>query len=144
MQGDHTKNVQSDDKPGIDRTDKGTYAPGQSGNPAGKKKGALSILTQLRKKLNERFDNTGDNEDTFLDVILHNFVANCASGNEKYVRELLDRIEGKSIQRIEAKVEREPNIVDLSYLDDAELTKLESILDKVNTVTEGVEDDQGE
>lgn len=82
------------------------FKPGQSGNPAGKKPGTLSLKTYIKKWLaaEEQYNNpiTGKKEWlTQYDIIVLMQIAKARKGDTRAFEALLDRVEGKPKQSID-------------------------------------------
>lgn len=69
------------------------FKPGQSGNPAGLPKGTRWMKTRLRELLEQ-----GGLGDKVLDALINK----AKDGDVQAIREILDRIDGKVAQGIEA------------------------------------------
>ncbi len=89
----------SEDKPWL-------FKPGQSGNPGGMKKGTISMVRALKKRLEE-------NPDCIAEVI-STVIAGAIDGNEKFVELLFSRLDGKLVDRI-AGVEGAPVLMIQKY-----------------------------
>lgn len=86
------------------------WKPGQSGNPAGAKPKEKMMSFYLKKALDEPY---GDGR-TYGEVIAERAIFEAAEGNFVYFKELLDRVEGKVAQKVEAKTEiTQASLVDL-------------------------------
>ncbi len=110
------------DKPdttGSNRNEKGQFPKGVSGNPAGRPKGSVSIVEGIKRKLQEI---EPANKKTYLELFISRlFLKAIKEGNEKLMIDIIDRVDGKALQRIENKE------IDVS----SELDKLESDYDEV-------------
>ena len=62
------------------------FVPGQSGNPSGKRKGAVSITAALRRKLAEGTD---------VEEIVDALIREAKAGDIRHIVEILNRIDGK-------------------------------------------------
>jgi len=69
------------------------WRPGQSGNPGGRPKGA-SLTNRLRKALDA-------NDGQLAEVVVKVLLREAAKGKYQHLREVLDRVEGKVVQRVE-------------------------------------------
>jgi hypothetical protein len=97
------------------------FTKGTSGNPVGKKKGTLSLVTKLKKMLAEKetVSETVTNEDgsktkrsvkkSRADILLMNILVHAIEPNLdpdtalKYFREICDRVDGKPTQELDHK-----------------------------------------
>jgi hypothetical protein len=87
----------SDSKPL--RNEKGQLLPGQTANPYGRPIGSVSIVTELRKRLQEI--PTGEKRayiDLFVDRIMEKAMV---EGDVAIMRDLIDRIDGKPAQSVD-------------------------------------------
>jgi hypothetical protein len=76
------------------------FKKGQSGNPGGRPKGSISLVNLIRRRLTENPE--------LADAIADNLIALAAQGDQKAInaiREILDRVDGKVPQQVDAKVE---------------------------------------
>jgi len=82
------------------------FKPGQSGNPNGRPKGAVSFLKILREKLNEELPDAATGERRKRAVRLVEAALSAAEdGDFRYFKEILDRFEGKVPDRMSLSVE---------------------------------------
>jgi hypothetical protein len=79
------------------------FKKGQSGNPAGKKPGTVSLTTILREKLAE-----GDGERA--KQLVEELLLRAGEKSDPLMKEILDRTEGKVPQAVEGKIETELTI----------------------------------
>lgn len=119
---------------------KGQWVKGVSGNPSGKPKGAVSLITIIKRKLREVYDpETGE---TYGERMVQNIIEAAVEDNDpkalKAATELLDRVEGKATQRIHNVNEDKVDDFDLDALDDNEARQLEDLLAKAEA-KEGTE-----
>lgn len=70
------------------------FKKGQSGNPSGKAKGTVSLTVALKKRLAEHPELIGEVVDTWIREAI--------SGNFPFFKELLERLDGKLAEKIEA------------------------------------------
>ena len=90
---------------GILRDDLGRYVPGSSGNPSGKPPGTRSLTAILRRLLDSRLDpNDPDNLRTNGEEMIHAAIHHAHCGNSSFFKEILERMDGKIPERIEAKI----------------------------------------
>lgn len=73
------------------------WKPGQSGNPAGKPKGARHFSTLIREAITKVADDTGTSDDK---EIVRALVEKAKAGDLKAVDMVLDRVDGKAEQTI--------------------------------------------
>jgi len=86
------------------------FEKGKSGNPSGRKPGALSLKTYIKKWLvaEEKFQNPITEEIETLsqyDIIVLMQIAKARKGDTKAFEVLIDRIEGKAKQAIDLEQE---------------------------------------
>lgn len=87
------------------------FKPGQSGNPSGKPKGAVSLVRLIREALRE-------NDEAAAKAIVKAAIDQAKEGNDKHLRMLLDRIDGPVVNKIEASVEQAFKAIDKEAADD--------------------------
>lgn len=73
------------------------WKPGQSGNPAGKPKGARHFSTLIKEAITKVANDTGTSDDI---LIIQALVAKAKDGDLKAVDMVLDRVDGKAEQTI--------------------------------------------
>jgi hypothetical protein len=73
------------------------WKPGQSGNPAGKPKGARHFSTLIRDAITKVAEDTGTRDD---EEIVKALVRKAKEGDLKAVDMVLDRVDGKAEQTI--------------------------------------------
>ena len=73
------------------------WKPGQSGNPAGKPKGARHFSTLIKEAITKVATDTGTSDDI---LIIQELVAKAKDGDLKAVDMVLDRVDGKAEQTI--------------------------------------------
>ena len=73
------------------------WKPGQSGNPAGKPKGARHVSTLMKEAITAVATDTGTSDDI---LIIQALVAKAKDGDLKAVDMVLDRVDGKAEQTI--------------------------------------------
>ncbi len=83
------------------------WQPGQTGNPKGRPKGAQSITTVLKKIIEKKMDTIDPvtkNKDRkkIKEIIALALVGKALKGDVKAIEEILDRLEGKVTQKVEA------------------------------------------
>ena len=74
------------------------FQPGQSGNPAGKPKGTLSLTALLRKKLNEV--PPGEERKTRGDLLVEATIRDAENGDGQSRKLCWEYIDGKAVSRI--------------------------------------------
>lgn len=67
------------------------FPPGVSGNPSGRPKGSISLVSLLRRKLAEAGDDGKQNAEAIIDTLI--LQARC--GEFRHIKEILERIDGK-------------------------------------------------
>lgn len=86
------------------------FEKGKSGNPAGSKKVRV-IAQQLTSILNEVYE-SGDKSN--LRAILDKLVAMAAAGDMQAINAVMDRVDGKPAQTIDANINDDRDLRDLS------------------------------
>lgn len=79
------------------RDDHGRYLPGTSGNPGGRPKGSVSLVTSIRRELERRQDLGQPG----LDAVAARLVDLALEGDLRAVREIGDRLDGKPTQALD-------------------------------------------
>jgi len=75
------------------------WKPGQSGNPKGKPKGSLSLVTILKRKLQE-IDPEWDKETA--EVLIEQYIKDALEkGDGQAIRDMMDRTDGKPTNKHE-------------------------------------------
>ena len=90
-----------------------SYKPGQSGNPKGKPKGAVSIVTILKKLMNKKIKMPGTHPLTgeknanikIKDAVALRLVTSALAGNTRSLQEIIDRLDGKVTQPLEHSID---------------------------------------
>lgn len=77
------------------------FQPGQSGNPAGKPKGRLHMTTMLRALLETQTTDEHGNVNTHAALINQALAKKAASGDTAAIKEIFERIDGKTSQVVE-------------------------------------------
>lgn len=75
------------------------FKPGQSGNPKGRPKGS-GVTDKLRALLDEEVDLKGSKL-TMKEALAKVIINKAMKGDHKFVKEVLDRTEGKATERLE-------------------------------------------
>jgi len=114
---------------GAIRDEKGKFLKGQSGNPKGKPKGAISIVAKLKEKLEEV---PPDQQKTYLELIVDILIEKAIDRKDKDVlRDIIDRIDGKPKQTTDLNVNKEETEEALKALKEyLDAHKPEAIQDK--------------
>lgn len=71
------------------------FQPGQSGNPGGRPKGAISLSTQLRKALKQKITLGDGTKMSAADVVIRKAIQGAMQGDVQLIRLIFDRIDGK-------------------------------------------------
>jgi len=74
------------------------YKPGQSGNPAGKPKGTLSLVSLIKKKLQKIDPNT---KKSYADMFTEQIIIDAAKSDGQSRRLVMQYIEGMPQQKVE-------------------------------------------
>jgi len=92
------------------RDEKGRFTPGNPGGP-GRPKGSLSLLTLIKHKLDEIPDGW---EQTIAERLIEEYILGVLEKQDGTgVRDLVDRIDGKSVQKFQVENEKIAEFVDL-------------------------------
>ena len=75
----------------------GSFKPGQSGNPGGRKKNTLSFVNQIEKVLEQVDEATGK---THLELLAEKYVELGEAGNVTALENIMARLHGKPEQGI--------------------------------------------
>jgi len=97
------------------------FKPGQSGNPSGRRKGTFSlehILSDLARNTDKKTKKQVGVE--VMEILL----TKCKEGNLEAIKMLLDRIDGKALQRVQQEITSRP-------YEDIEDNELQSIISKL-------------
>lgn len=89
------------------------WVKGQSGNPGGRPKGSVSLITELKRQLRENPDDAED--------IVANLLHMAKQDDDRALRaiaQVFDRIDGTPVQRVEQVAEHKMKLVHL--MDDEE------------------------
>jgi len=91
------------------RDDKGRLLPGHTANPNGRPKGSVSVVSAIKRKLEEEYPEASNEEKrTYLDKIVSSYFEEIIEGKDKtLLKDIIDRVDGKPIQtnKIEGKIE---------------------------------------
>jgi hypothetical protein len=99
------------------------FKPGVRPPCGGGKKGMIRMADRIRTKLEEK-DKNGV---VYADAIVQTIFDMAQSKDIAALKEILDRVDGKALQRVEAVVEARKN-EELAWATDEELTVLEGIM----------------
>ena len=95
------------------------WQPGQSGNPAGRKKGSKNLKTRIKRFLemkaagNNSDPDTGEQLDNY-DQIIYTQMMKAIEGDNKAFNDLLDRDAGKAVQAVDVTATNRNPIEELS------------------------------
>ena len=70
-----------------------SWKPGQSGNPAGRPIGSISLVAKLKEQLKEHPENG--------DRIVDRWIKDAVKGNDKARSSIIDRIDGRAADKVE-------------------------------------------
>ena len=91
------------------RDDKGRLLPGHTANPNGRPKGSVSVVSAIKRKLEEEYpEASNEQKRTYLDKIVAAYFEEIIEGKDKtLLKDVIDRVDGKPIQtnKIEGKIE---------------------------------------
>jgi hypothetical protein len=74
------------------------FKPGQSGNPNGRPKGTFSIVGMIKDKLQEKPEGQ---KETYAQLMVKKYFHKAlVEGDDKTLRDLIDRIDGKAVQKM--------------------------------------------
>jgi hypothetical protein len=79
------------------RDEHGRYLPGASGNPGGRPKGSVSLVTAIRHELERRQDSGQPG----IEAVAARLVDLALDGDIRAVREIGDRLDGKATQSVD-------------------------------------------
>ena len=96
------------------------FKPGQSGNPSGKPKGTISLVSAIKKRLRDNPEEVNE--------IITGFLKNAKAGDVQAMKVLLDRVDGPIVQKAEIKTR------DLSNMSAEELLELRKLTAKANGI----------
>ena len=90
------------------------FVKGQSGNPAGKKKGSFSMVTIMKKLLERKVDfpdplTKQPSKKRIAEIIIYKLVYKAMhEGDMRAIKEILERIDGKVMQPVENELSVKP------------------------------------
>ncbi len=98
-QGESREYTVGDRKP----PEENRFAPGQSGNPGGRPKGAVSIVAIIRRMLDEeRDDITTGEKKKLAEIIADRLITKALNENNlRALQDIIDRIDGKATLKSE-------------------------------------------
>lgn len=74
------------------------FKKGESGNPNGRPKGSLSIVSMIKEKLQETPEGQ---KETYAQLLVKKYMHKAlVEGDDKIIRDLVDRIDGKAVQKL--------------------------------------------
>lgn len=85
----------------VQRDEKGRLQKGSVLNPEGRPTGSVSLVTIIKKKLQEEFPEGGDLEEkkTYAEKVVETYMDKAIDQSDtKLLRDLIDRIDGKPVQ----------------------------------------------
>ena len=82
------------------RDEQGRLLPGHTANPNGRPKGSVSVVSAIKRKLEEEYPEASNEEKrTYLDEIVAKYFEKAIQdGDKNILRDLIDRIDGKPQQ----------------------------------------------
>ena len=91
---------------GSSRDEKGHFLKGVSGNPYGKPKGAISVVAKIKEKLLEIPEGqTTEVKRNYLELLVSKYFKQAIiDGDTRLITDLIDRVDGKALQRINAEI----------------------------------------
>ncbi|MBE0418182.1 MAG: hypothetical protein IBX63_10495 [Coriobacteriia bacterium] len=112
----------------------GTFAPGVSGNPAGRPPGSVSLSTVLKVKLATVAP--GDERRTYAEVLVDEVFRLAADGNAAALRLVWEYVEGKPPQSLRvtaAKPQRRDDLADAVMFDPVAGEAMDALLSRICT-----------
>jgi hypothetical protein len=97
--------------PGVEKNLTGTFKKGVVTNPRGRPKGSISVITELRRMLQEPIPEGKDNR-PIAQRLARVLIDRALKGDIRHIAELLDRIEGKPRQTHEVSVASSAAIIE--------------------------------
>lgn len=83
------------------RNEKGQFLPGVSGNPLGKPPGALSVVAEIKKQLDEIAEEDPQKRKKLELLVRKVIIKAINDGDTSMIRDIIDRVDGKPKQSIE-------------------------------------------
>jgi len=81
------------------------WKKGQSGNPGGRRKGAVNLHALLLRELSK-------DEGRLAEVVVKVMIREAAKGKFPFAKEIFDRLEGKAVERHKIETVTDPDAVD--------------------------------
>ena len=79
------------------------FEKGQSGNPAGRPKGSISIVAELKKKLEEVPKENNPDKKRYVDMLVLTAIKKVlVDGDTQMIKDIIDRVDGRPNQPIES------------------------------------------
>lgn len=92
------------------RDEEGKFIPGVSGNPAGRPKGSVSIVTEIKRRLEEIPEGQ---KKTYLELLVDRIMKSAiAEGNDQQIKNILNYVDGMPKQSVDVTSNGE-NITDV-------------------------------
>lgn len=108
---------------GAIRNERGQFVPGVSGNPAGKPPGSVSIVAEIKKKLEEVPE--GAKESYLKLFVFRLFQKAIIEGDTTLMKDIIDRVDGRAKQNIGLDINE----------GDEERKTLKDLIEQVNATT---------
>ena len=83
----------------MERTERGTFAPGVSGNPSGRPRRTIDLSAMLDEALATAPE--GSSYKTVADEVVAALLRRCCAGDVQAIRLVIDRIDGPTVPVIE-------------------------------------------
>ena len=137
--------IKEPDNTGEIRDEKGRFKPGVSGNPDGKPPGSISVVAELKKKLEEVPIDGNPEKKRYLDMLIIKVIKKAlADGDVSMIKDIIDRVDGRPKQSVSMGSDSESplQVVVTDYNDPyANLTRAEKI-DKLKAMLKDWEDEE--
>lgn len=105
---------------GTIRNERGQFVPGVSGNPKGKPAGSVSIVAEIKKKLEEV---PAGSKETYLKIFVFRlFQKAIIDGDTTLMKDMIDRVDGRAKQNIGLDIND----------GEEERTELKALIEKLN------------
>lgn len=93
------------------KTGGNNFKPGESGNPKGRPQGTLSLVSLIKKKLEEERPEDGR---TFAEQLIEKYITEAIDNNDgQAIRDLIDRIDGKAMQKMQVSNDKDSEWLEL-------------------------------